>query len=49
MVSRNPDGHNYKDLSGSNQNGNNNMRQLDVFGTPMPVKSPVNFEHRLQM
>jgi len=21
--------------------------QLDVFGTPMPVKTPVNFEQRL--
>jgi len=23
--------------------------QLDVFGTPMPVKTPVNFEQRLAM
>ena len=24
-----------------------NKPQLDVFGTPMPVKSPINFEARL--
>ena len=23
--------------------------QLDVFGTPMPIKSPVNYEQRLAM
>ena len=38
MVERKPE-NNYKNLS--------DKRQLDVFGTPMPVKSPVNFEARL--
>ena len=38
MVERKPE-NNYKNLG--------DKRQLDVFGTPMPVKSPVNFEARL--
>jgi len=27
----------------------NSRPQLDVFGTPMPVKTPINFEQRLAM
>lgn len=23
-------------------------RQLDVFGTPMPIKSPINFERHME-
>ena len=41
MVSRNPDGKDYNKLG--------EKPQLDVFGTPMPVKTPVNFEERLNM
>ena len=37
----------YRDLAGHNRT--QPAPQLDVFGTPMPVKSPVNFEQRLEM
>ena len=49
MVSRIPAGSDgqYQDLSEPKKTGD--KRQLDVFGTPMPVKSPVNFEQRLEM
>lgn len=40
MVSRNPD-KDYKNLQ--------DKRQLDVFGTPMPVQTPINFAARLEM
>jgi solute carrier family 30 (zinc transporter), member 2 len=36
MVERNKD---YKNLS--------DKPQLDVFGTPMPVKTPINFAERM--
>ena len=26
----------------------NRTRQLDAFGTPMPVKTPINFKARLE-
>ena len=26
----------------------NKQRQLDAFGTPMPVKTPINFKARLE-
>lgn len=48
MVSNNPDGGAYKDLSGG-LNKPPKSQQLDVFGTPMPVKSPINFEQRMEM
>lgn len=40
MVSRKPET-NYKSLD--------SKPQLDVFGTPMPVKTPINFDERLAM
>jgi len=40
MVSINPDANAYKNLGGDNRS---QKPQLDVFGTPMPVKSPINF------
>ena len=43
MVSRNPDSTSpsVKQRAGKSQ--------LDIFGTPMPVKTPVNFDQRMEM
>ena len=50
MTTTNSDGAAYKDLAGHNRMQTSQpAQQLDVFGTPMPVKSPVNFEQRLEM
>ena len=48
MTSINDDKAAYKNLGGNNRS-QSMKQQLDVFGTPMPVKSPINFQHRLEL